>query len=164
MKDLSDVILKKKPTKAYVDEKVARLDNLIDNAISEEQAAAYQNYKDFWIGQLSSQALGARKRKKKLEDELANAEKQAIEDAHLEEITQKKAQEAKDKAAEEARIKADKAALQIKADEAMAEDRDRKAHSLLDKIRELESQIRESKVKEEEDEVKESESESPTND
>ena len=161
MKDLSKIILEKKPTKAYVDEKVARLDKLIDESPNEETKAAYQNYKDFWIGQLSSQALSARKKKKKLEDELANAEKKAEEDAILEEITQKKAQEVKDKAAELARVKADKAALQVEADEAMVQEREQKALSLLDKIRELETQIR--KKKEEEDgEIKESESESPT--
>ena len=165
MKDLSKTILKKKPTKAYVDEKVARLDKLIEEAPNEETKAAYQNYKDFWIGQLSSQALSARKKKKNLEDELANAEKKAEEDAILEEITAEKEFAAREAKRVEACLKADKAALQVEADEAMVQEREQKALSLLDKIRELETQIKQSKIKEEEDgEIKESESESPIND
>ena len=64
MEDLSKRVLEKKPTKAYVDEKLAKLDALIENAPDEQTEAAYINYRDFWIGQLSTRAVASRKKEK----------------------------------------------------------------------------------------------------
>lgn len=163
MKDLSKTVLKVKPTKAYVDEKLERLDKLIDEAPDDATKASYQNYKDFWIGQLSTRSVNARKKKDKLENELIEAEKKAEEDAILEEITQRKAQEAKDAEKAAIRLKADKAALAN--DRAAADLREAQAQELLIKIQQLEAQI---KIKKKEEEViaeiEESESESAAND
>jgi len=129
-----------KIAKRYVDEKIKRLDELIANATSPEQAGAYSNYRDFWIGQLTARQNPDKKLEKIKEQEEADIEAERLRmiTAESEEADRREALELKKRVIRE---EMDAEVLKTMSAKREAEERELKATELLARIKELEAQI-----------------------
>lgn len=151
-----------KYTKKYIKWKIELCEGLRDNASSPEQAAAYDEYVQIWIGRLSKTAQKELEKEaaKAREEEEAEMERIAAEKARLIEAQRQKEVAAAEREARERRERIDaekKLALtkQIEALKALLPEEEKEVEIIKDLIEEAED--------ESEDELSNTESEDATN-